>query len=146
MRPRNPTISGSQLRLASNSLSEAGNGLILAEGIPKKVIRMKIATSVSQFLLTNFDLSWRNGPVPSNTNPVTKINAYIGTANIEITTPNTHSINADPFFSCLLPVELSSFTARVSRNNIILNWSTVSETNNRGFYIERKSSGSNQWI
>lgn len=36
-----------------------------------------------------------------------------------------------------LPVELSSFTIRVNSNDLFLNWSTSSETNNSGFFIER---------
>lgn len=38
-----------------------------------------------------------------------------------------------------LPVELSSFTSSVSGKNVTLNWSTITETNNSGFDIERKS-------
>lgn len=48
-----------------------------------------------------------------------------------------------------VPVELSSFTTVKSGNNVILNWSTVSETNNYGFEIERKtisSSSGAKWI
>jgi photosystem II stability/assembly factor-like uncharacterized protein len=36
-----------------------------------------------------------------------------------------------------LPVELVSFTANVNGNTVCLNWDTVTETNNLGFYIER---------
>ncbi len=36
-----------------------------------------------------------------------------------------------------LPVELAAFTSIINRNNVTLNWSTVSETNNKGFEIER---------
>lgn len=36
-----------------------------------------------------------------------------------------------------VPVELSSFTASVKGNNIVLHWTTVTETNNLGFEIER---------
>jgi len=38
-----------------------------------------------------------------------------------------------------LPVELTSFTAKVSGNNVNLNWTTATELNNNGFDIERKS-------
>lgn len=38
-----------------------------------------------------------------------------------------------------LPVELTSFTASAVDKNVILNWSTATETNNRGFEIQRKS-------
>ena len=40
----------------------------------------------------------------------------------------------------LIPVELTSYTATVSGNNVLLNWVTATEVNNRGFEIERKSS------
>ena len=39
----------------------------------------------------------------------------------------------------LLPVELASFTSSVNKNNVTLNWKTVSEENNSGFDVERKS-------
>lgn len=38
----------------------------------------------------------------------------------------------------VLPVELASFTSFVNKNDVILNWSTVSEINNSGFEIERR--------
>ncbi|MDZ4711191.1 MAG: T9SS type A sorting domain-containing protein [bacterium] len=38
-----------------------------------------------------------------------------------------------------LPVELSSFTSVISRNNVTLNWATLTETNNNGFDVERKN-------
>jgi hypothetical protein len=39
-----------------------------------------------------------------------------------------------------VPVELTSFAAQVTDNNVILNWSTASEENNSSFQIERKQS------
>jgi hypothetical protein len=41
----------------------------------------------------------------------------------------------------LVPVELTSFTATVSENVVILNWSTASEINNAGFEIQRSTAG-----
>jgi hypothetical protein len=41
-------------------------------------------------------------------------------------------------FLDLLPVELSSFTAELSGDKIILNWQTETEVNNYGFEIERQ--------
>lgn len=38
----------------------------------------------------------------------------------------------------IIPVELTSFTVNSSRDQVVLNWSTATETNNRGFAIERK--------
>ena len=37
-----------------------------------------------------------------------------------------------------IPVELVAFTAMASADKVTLNWSTASETNNRGFEVERK--------
>lgn len=39
-----------------------------------------------------------------------------------------------------VPVELVSFTASASSDKVTLNWSTASETNNRGFEVERQVS------
>ncbi|MBE2256785.1 MAG: T9SS type A sorting domain-containing protein [Ignavibacteria bacterium] len=44
-----------------------------------------------------------------------------------------------------LPVELSSFTSSVDRNNVTLNWSTTIEVNNAGFDIERKAITDTVW-
>ncbi|MCH7769634.1 MAG: T9SS type A sorting domain-containing protein [Bacteroidetes bacterium] len=40
----------------------------------------------------------------------------------------------------VVPVDLISFTAKVSNKNVILSWITATETNNYGFEIERKQS------
>ncbi|GEM_PF-4747732 len=46
----------------------------------------------------------------------------------------------------VLPVELTSFTARVLENKIVeLSWCTATEVNNYGFEIERRVQGSNDW-
>lgn len=39
-----------------------------------------------------------------------------------------------------MPVELMSFTSNVNERNVLLKWVTNKESNNKGFYIERKSS------
>jgi len=41
-----------------------------------------------------------------------------------------------------IPVELTSFIASVNNNNVVLNWTTATELNNKGFEIERKSGDS----
>jgi len=38
-----------------------------------------------------------------------------------------------------VPVELVSFTAKVEKNNVLLNWRTETEVNNYGFEIQKKS-------
>jgi hypothetical protein len=51
----------------------------------------------------------------------------------------TPDIGADE--GVVLPVELTSFTATTSNNEVILNWSTATELNNYGFEIQRKILG-----
>jgi hypothetical protein len=52
---------------------------------------------------------------------------------------------ADENVAFPLPVELASFVSFVNKNNVQLNWTTVSEINNAGFDIERKPVVSNTW-
>ncbi len=49
------------------------------------------------------------------------------------------STNLNVQLQSTIPVELASFTASTAGENIILNWKTATETNNQGFYIERKT-------
>ncbi|MCB9033303.1 MAG: BspA family leucine-rich repeat surface protein [Chitinophagales bacterium] len=46
---------------------------------------------------------------------------------------------------CVLPVELLSFTATENNNEVILNWETATEINNKGFEIEYSTDAIN-WI
>ena len=41
----------------------------------------------------------------------------------------------------IVPVELAFFSAFAEKNDVILSWYTATETNNRGFEVERKSYG-----
>lgn len=40
-----------------------------------------------------------------------------------------------------IPVELTSFTAEVQKKNVVIKWTTASEINNRGFFVERNITG-----
>ncbi|MBK9099546.1 MAG: T9SS type A sorting domain-containing protein [bacterium] len=44
-----------------------------------------------------------------------------------------------------VPVELTSFTASANGKEVILNWSTATETNNQGFEILRFAQNDNEW-
>ena len=41
-----------------------------------------------------------------------------------------------------IPVELTSFTASLVQNNVLLNWTTATELNNSGFEVQRRVTGS----
>ena len=45
-------------------------------------------------------------------------------------------------WSDVVPVEFTSFTATANANSVTLNWRTATETNNRGFEVQRKTSNS----
>ena len=45
-----------------------------------------------------------------------------------------------------LPVELASFSSSISGRNVNLSWTTSSENNNSGFNVERRISGTNDWV
>ncbi|GEM_PF-4150771 len=48
-------------------------------------------------------------------------------------------------YTAPLPVQLSSFTANFSGNNVQLDWTTVSETNNYGFEVQKSSLPSDEF-
>ena len=43
----------------------------------------------------------------------------------------------------VLPVTIMNFTARINNKQVVLNWKTASENNNKGFEIERSQAGIN---
>lgn len=89
LRPRNPVATGSQLRLAANNFPGAGSGFQMPAGTSVRVVRMKLTTSAELFADELLNLTWRNGP----DNPFTKITAYVGTINTDITNHSSHTIS-----------------------------------------------------
>jgi len=51
------------------------------------------------------------------------------------------AISGLSFFPGIVPVELTSFTAIAKESEVLLNWTTATELNNSGFYIEKNSGG-----
>jgi hypothetical protein len=53
-------------------------------------------------------------------------------------------------YDAVVPVELASFAATVSHlsnsNAVELSWATATELNNQGFFVERKTANSENWI
>lgn len=54
---------------------------------------------------------------------------------------NSTLYNDPPTSSAFLPVELTSFTAKADKENVVLNWQTASESNNEGFEVEHSTDG-----
>jgi len=82
----------------------------------------------------------------SGTTPL-DLNAYLNKASIffnfgvtgAIAGERTYYFDDVKFGVDVVPVELSSFSATSSADGVLLEWATASETNNRGFEIERSS-------
>ena len=114
MQPRNPTISGTQLRLAVSSIPGPGNGHDMTNnGYPgTRIVRMRLSTTAVE--MTGMPgLVWRS-VLP---NPFTKIMAFIGTTAVDISTPATHTVNE--VFSLNCETFLLNSPGFNSTNNII---------------------------
>lgn len=148
LQPVNPIVyligGNMQLRLAVNSAPSPGNGYIISDTLQgTRVVRMKLETTAKAFDTQFLNLRWRNGP----SNPVTRIYSFVDMTYTEITNSSSHLIDS---LQNPLPVELTDFNSSVYANKVNLSWTTASEHNNKGFYIERNFSvnGSNsfEWI
>jgi hypothetical protein len=147
MQPRSPSVRiisdppETVMITAVNPIPLPGNGFIMTNnGYPgTKIARMRLETSAPSFAIDTPAIRWRDLP---NGSFVTRIGAYVGTTNVDITTPATHSVefNIGP-----LPVELASFSFTTVRNNVNLKWTTTKEINNSGFIIERRINNLAKW-
>ena len=130
--PVNPTIAGGQLRLERNVNLDPGEGPIISTVFPgTKIVKMKLSTTAPAISANQMDLSW----LISNINQqYSEVYAFVDSVSTIVTGDGTFFIDTT---ETPLPVELSGFTSNVSGNEVMLNWSTSSETNNYGFDIER---------
>jgi type IX secretion system substrate protein len=129
----------SRLRIAAHTPSGAGTGTMISNtGLGTRLGRFRVTNTVT-FAATQANLTWYNGP----TGFYTKMFAYVGALNVEITNSSGHLININ---NPPLPVVMSAFNSSVSRNDVKLNWTTESEINNSGFDVERTPvSSQNNW-
>ena len=58
---------------------------------------------------------------------------------------NKAAVTSSDLIDTSLPVELAFFNAGTSKGQMVLKWATESETENLGFMIERRKSGSDAW-
>jgi hypothetical protein len=78
----------------------------------------------------DIDLEFRSEEFPAGDYSMDVVISSNDPVNTTITVPVTMTIT-------VIPVELSSFSAEIQKNSVTLKWTTASETNNRGFGIER---------
>lgn len=107
--PRNPSVLGSELRLAGNAILGTGNGPIISSSSPGTlIVKMSLKTSAGSFANQPLNLAWKN-----YSGFYTRVYAYVNNLNTEITTPATHSIDSTTIsinqISSLVPVEYKIF-------------------------------------
>lgn len=92
LQPRNPTVSGNQLRLAVNSVPSKDNLPVVSVKSPGTLIaKVRLVTSAKSFSDAELNLRFRTGPE----NPYTKVFAYIDnqitdvTNKVEVAVDNT---------------------------------------------------------
>jgi len=137
--PLNPSVTGNELRLFRNVTLGPGNGPIVSPVYPgTRIVKVRLTTTAPGFDFSYFSFSWIDS---TSTNNTSFVYGYIDTVSTNLTGDGTFIIDSSKF---VLPVELTSFTADVNKNNAMLSWSTSSESNNSGFEIER-SGNNGQW-
>lgn len=55
--------------------------------------------------------------------------------------PQTYNVSVEGIAFSVMPVTLTTFSGTIKNDNVLLNWETASETNNKGFDIERSFDG-----
>ena len=102
-----------------------------------------VASDIGVFLTQNDGANWIELP---NNLPNTVIIHLDYSRSNQMLRAGTHGRGVfEAFIELSIPVELTSFSADINNNSVLLSWSTSTETNNRGFEIERKLKNQ-EWI
>ncbi|MES2727444.1 MAG: T9SS type A sorting domain-containing protein [Bacteroidota bacterium] len=89
--------------------------------------------------LTNLHLTSTSiGNFSMKAAPISGVNTDIDN---QARTAPFYYMGADEIPSSPLPVKLTSLTANVKENNVLVSWTTASEVNNKGFEVERSIDG-----
>lgn len=140
MQPRNPTVytvtTPAQLRWAVNTFPGAGSGFNFPPDVDLLIVRAQLSTTAPEFAEQPFNLTWRS----SLPNPYTKIFAYVGTTNTEISNPSTHSVDLQ---NCPggLPISLlePANNSYVNKGQVTFRWSRVEAAQRYKFTLSRSS-------
>ena len=119
------------VRLSSISFSDANNGMVVG-GSPEGGVILRTTDAGVSWIL-----QYDGPPAGGRLHGVSFSDANNGTAVGDNGTILHTTNGGNP-----VPVELTSFTASINGNEVILSWSTATELNNQGFEIQRKVLGS----
>lgn len=110
------------------------------------VLHVFLATSTGVYFtnaINGASTVWTQEAVSSIGNVVTVMFDYRSSDNVFVAA--THGRGSfSTVINPALPVELLAFNSEVSSSNVLLKWSTVSELNNSGFEVQRKT-GNADW-
>jgi hypothetical protein len=101
--------------------------------------------SIDEITISNIRVQPIDGNITPAAGDILRSSANAGNVVIDGITEdvtNFGSLSTDPATS--MPVELTSFTADVKKNKVLLNWETETEVNNFGFEVQR-SVMENDW-
>ncbi len=125
-------------RVTTNSAFGTGSGPV------RDSIFTWISTFLNESITTNGDYRSIIGSGPYNlANGASIVVGFGVVAGTDLADLQANSDAAqNKWTNVVVPVELSSFTASVNPlGQVALNWTTATETNNRGFEVQRKSEG-----
>jgi 3',5'-cyclic AMP phosphodiesterase CpdA len=144
-------------RLDAKFISYTGTGGTVAPFVRDrftifKEVKKRQTINVVQFTPSVLKASWRGGYYwPNNggvtSQAVTVNNSTVGTFQYIVRDSASNVCIADTFDVVVsfgtLPVIITSFTATLNQNKVVLDWVTSQEINNRHFTLEKSSDGVN---
>jgi hypothetical protein len=136
--PPTYAVAAGRLNMSTN-LPVPGQFHVISNAAPGTLmLSVEVRTNQHIWPLVPSGVVWR-----TSATPFTKL-SYFDPNDMLVEIPNTGGTFQSDCETFILPVELASFTSVVKRNDVTLNWSTSSETNNAGFDVERKA-GNSEW-
>jgi len=142
-------------QLDYNNYFVSGNGGVLGRWLNQDISNLadwKVATqkdlfSISRdiFFISEIDLHLTGNSLGDSDLIGLPISVIPNDIDLEVRNPLYPYRGADENLDYPLSVELISFTASVSNEIVLLNWSTATETNNKGFEILRFTQNDDSW-
>jgi hypothetical protein len=113
-----------------------------AGGVPTMRAFAAIVSNTAYFSDVTVPGNVQNGNVGFNPD----FNANLRAPNCECPNPGT-AIGVGPYNSdpVIVPVELTAFSAMADGRDVLLSWTTASETNNAGFELEMRAPGASEF-
>ncbi len=130
--PVNASVSQAELRVQARTPPGTGNGFVVSTTAPgNKVCRVRVKGSGAFTPGQRPDIAWKS----TGAGFLTVVNGYVNGVNTVL----TGTFDAQGMTNPVLPVELTSFSAEVDGEGVMLRWHTAAEQNNCGFEVQRST-------